>query len=135
TGRTSVTALVPTPVTIIPSVFTKVSIGDIPLTVPTNSIDAYKLADVWKDFKFETLSTKKVDLLSFKLYPNPAKELLYIDLNKNETLNKVVVYSYLGQLMMESKSTTLNINNLSNGMYIVKVESNLGVKSQNLVVK
>lgn len=66
------------------------------------------------DFKLET----------FSFYPNPTIDLLTIKLK--EQLEKVVIYSIIGEKVIESNKTLVNVKNLSNGMYILKVYTNTG---------
>ena len=49
-GLTSVTSLNPTPPTCGTNVFYNVSVGDITLEVPAESVSLYQSADTWKDF-------------------------------------------------------------------------------------
>ena len=51
-GLTSVISLNPTPPSCGTDVFYKVSVGDITLEVPSESVSLYKSADTWKDFKY-----------------------------------------------------------------------------------
>ena len=51
-GLTSITSLNPTPPTCGTDVFYNVSVGDITLEVPSESVSLYQSADTWKDFKY-----------------------------------------------------------------------------------
>ena len=77
-----------------------------------------------------TLSVNKVSkLLDFSVYPNPAKEL--IKLNLSEELKKAEVYNFSGQKVKTSLIKTININDLSTGVYFLKIttENNkIGIK-------
>ena len=64
---------------------------------------------------------------SVKFYPNPAKNILNID-SQIISLTKVEVYSLIGKKLLESK-TNLNqlyIDDLSSGLYLIKVSSEEG---------
>ena len=65
TGLTSVTSLNPTPPTCGTDVFGGVNIQDIPLTVPTGSVELYKAADVWKNFKYLILIGDTIENYGF----------------------------------------------------------------------
>jgi len=68
-------------------------------------------------------------LEEFKLYPNPVRNILNIQLE--ETLEKIEVYSVLGIKVLESTSSSVNVSNLSSGMYLLKVytqDGKIGVK-------
>jgi hypothetical protein len=62
---------------------------------------------------------------SINIYPNPAKETLNVDFSlKNEDL-KVSVVDMLGNEIinenLRNQHTSLNIQNLSSGVYFIKV--------------
>jgi hypothetical protein len=72
-------------------------------------------------------------IMNFNVYPNPAKESLKLDFNINGTHDiKVSVFNMLGQSVMEANWTNIQgtqhkelaINNLENGFYVVRLESN-----------
>jgi hypothetical protein len=72
-------------------------------------------------------------IMNFNVYPNPAKESLKLDFNINGTHDiKVSIFNMLGQSVMEADWTNiqgtqhkeLSINNLENGFYVVRFESN-----------
>lgn len=58
----------------------------------------------------KTLLSEKI-----KIYPNPAKDYVYI-----ETLNKVVLINILGERILETTDTLINVGNLERGIYLVK---------------
>jgi hypothetical protein len=75
------------------------------------------------------LGTSKFETSNVRMYPNPAKNTLNID--ANNTIEKVEVYSILGQEVLSKKpnsnSTTLQTSGLQRGTYIVK--STIGGKT------
>ena len=60
---------------------------------------------------------------SLSIYPNPAKNRVYI--SSNTAINKVVIHNIFGQTMHKSSedknNTTIDISNFSNGIYLVTV--------------
>jgi len=90
-----------------------------------------------------TTVTTFVDLINveqnkqqIKLYPNPANDVLHVE--SNIALHELNVYDALGRLLItkqQSKTpttqTTLNVNSLSNGIYIIEAQS----KSQSIKAK
>lgn len=70
--------------------------------------------------------TEPNELIS-AVYPNPATSQLTIDLKAEGTAN-VAIYNVLGQSLIQENvsniSNTVNISNLSQGIYIVKVTQN-----------
>jgi hypothetical protein len=68
------------------------------------------------------LGTEKFETSNVKMYPNPVKNTLTIE--ANSTIDKIAVYSILGQEVMSkspnSNATTLQTSSLQKGTYIVK---------------
>ncbi len=70
------------------------------------------------------------DINALTIYPNPANEILNVELeNLNETAT-VSIINALGEIIFIEKATanntTLNTSNLINGIYFIKVESKNG---------
>ena len=64
---------------------------------------------------------------NFSLYPNPSSNFITIE-NKNQEIQDVQIYNALGQLVQEvviSNSSKIDISNLSNGLYFVKLKNQL----------
>jgi len=84
-----------------------------------------------------SLSTKNVLASKFRIYPNPAKDILTIESN-NIQVESVRIFSLLGKEVFRQNglvSREVNISNLSSGMYILKIATNSGSLSQKIVVK
>ena len=85
-----------------------------------------------------TLGNNDFVLSEFKMYPNPAKEYVTIDLSDLTSNATVFIYDYLGRLVKkESLNTTssrIETSNLQKGTYIVKVDSDNGLASKILIV-
>lgn len=60
------------------------------------------------------------------IYPNPATTELNIQIPSNVSLEAVVVYNALGQNVFESKSTIVDVNSLSTGVYSLKITTSEG---------
>ena len=65
---------------------------------------------------------------SLKLYPNPLDNVLTI-ISKNVTVFKVEIYSVLGKKIKDVHSDfkTIRTDNLSNGLYLIKIYSEKGM--------
>lgn len=75
------------------------------------------------------------ELNSVKLYPNPFSELITIEgITEETTLH---VYDVTGKLIhsniIKSSNSTLSTTEFSNGIYIIRLQSNLGSRSFKLV--
>ena len=60
------------------------------------------------------------------IYPNPATAELNIQIPSNVSIEAVVVYNALGQNVFESKSTVVDVNSLSTGVYSLKIVTSEG---------
>lgn len=71
-----------------------------------------------------TLSTDDTFIDSVRMYPNPVTSNLTISSNIVQ-LDKVEIYSLLGQKLIEQTSNleTVNLNELSNGVYLIRIYS------------
>ncbi|MCF6296679.1 MAG: T9SS type A sorting domain-containing protein [Flavobacteriaceae bacterium] len=76
----------------------------------------------------ETLNT------AISITPNPTSNTFIIDLG-NEILEKVIIYNNLGQQVKKVTTNEVNISNLSNGVYFVKITSQSGKTVTEKIVK
>jgi hypothetical protein len=91
--------------------------------------DIYKAMFYFNIYKGDNIEVgiKEPGELISAIYPNPATSQLTIDL-KEEGQANVAIYNILGQALIQENvynmSNTINISNLSQGMYVVKVTQN-----------
>jgi hypothetical protein len=77
---------------------------------------------------------------AIKIYPNPVKELLHIDLNtiSSNKLN-IQLFTALGQKVFEkvviSSEVSIPISSLSNGIYLVKISSENESKTIKIIIE
>ncbi len=78
-----------------------------------------------------SLSTSIVEEANFKYYPNPVNNVLNVSLN--QIIDSIEVYNLLGQKVItatpNANQTQLDVSNLTEGAYLVKVTSNNQTKS------
>ena len=75
------------------------------------------------------LSLNDYELQNISIYPNPVRNTLNIQLE--ERLEKVEVYSILGRKVLRSNTTEINVSRLSLGVYLLKIytqDGKIGVK-------
>ena len=72
---------------------------------------------------FSTAGIEEADLLGLKLYPNPAGNVLNVELDEKVEITETQVYSLLGSLIkdFDGQSKDLNVSNLQNGAYLLKI--------------
>lgn len=80
-------------------------------------------------------SSNDMSEIDFKIYPNPATDILNISLNGNLILEKVIIYNNLGQVVKTTNHTVINIDHLSPGVYFVEVITDQGKDVKKLIVK
>jgi hypothetical protein len=78
-------------------------------------------------FYTNVLSSDEFKFKNFSLYPNPAKNTIYLDIDptiQNE-INKISIYNVLGELVYSANTylQTIPLANISSGMYIVKISA------------
>ena len=79
--------------------------------------------------------------LVFNVYPNPTSANNGINLISNESISKVEILDLQGKLVQETncneqKSLKISFeNNLTEGIYLIKVSSKNGVSTQKISVK
>lgn len=72
--------------------------------------------------------------LKFSMYPNPANNILNIEIEKE--IQSVEIYSLQGQKVFSGNDKTIDIANLSSGIYMIKVEDENGaIATQKLIKK
>jgi len=72
-------------------------------------------------FEFDgTLSTQNASSPEFYVYPNPTSDIINIE-GINNTVKDVKIYSVLGVLKKQTKSSSVNVSDLSSGVYLVKI--------------
>lgn len=68
------------------------------------------------------LGLNEDEIFSFTIFPNPAQNVLNIQLN--EPIDFIRIYTTAGKLVKESKITQIDLTNLQTGLYLAKVSVN-----------
>ncbi|MBC7643097.1 MAG: T9SS type A sorting domain-containing protein [Flavobacterium sp.] len=67
------------------------------------------------------------------LFPNPASDLLNVQMSNENVLENVIIYNLLGQKVIESNSRTIQIENLTNGVYNVFIKTRDGSANKKFI--
>ena len=113
--------------------------------VPTadvlSQIDYYYLQGVgFSNLCFSPVSTNELEIeaANIKVYPNPTNGLLNIDLNTLTEDVRIDVFNIVGQQVMSTQNarnlTTLDLSNVSNGVYFVRISNDEAVISKKVIV-
>ena len=82
----------------------------------------------------EMLGVDEVDTNNITIYPNPASDVVYV--NVNETFN-AVIYNYQGQIVKNVivDNGQINVSNLTNGMYFLEIRTGNNVSINKILVR
>ncbi len=58
-----------------------------------------------------------------------------IQLQEELPIQQVTIYNSLGQLLKTVTTTTVDTSNLSQGVYIVKVQTSRGISTRKLIIE
>ena len=84
-----------------------------------------------------TASDASFDKLPIKIYPNPAKDMVYFDLQDDLQIHKAEIIDYTGKVVQTEKDVTENISvkGLATGTYILRLSTNKGFYPQKLIIR
>jgi uncharacterized delta-60 repeat protein len=75
----------------------------------------------------QSLSTTSFDTANaFVIYPNPVQNVLHLQANKFTSIKAVKIYDLQGKIVLQDTNETINVSNLSKGLYIVKISTEEG---------
>jgi Secretion system C-terminal sorting domain len=118
-----------------PATFGSINLRNASAT-PKVEIDEIKVGLTWADVTSAVLSTQQNAISGLRVYPNPAKDFLYITSDNNIT-KQVVVYDVLGKVVINTKTTNtpVNVANLNRGVYVVKITEEGKTATRKLVIE
>lgn len=80
------------------------------------------------------MSVSDLSNSSFVVYPNPATNLVKVDL-KNADVKEIAVLNLAGQVVTKAKTSNVNVAALPAGVYVVKVLDSKGATHTSKIVK
>jgi hypothetical protein len=87
-------------------------------------------------FEEESLGTNNnLESHQLSIYPNPASEIVHIDVDEQLKLEKISVYSALGQLVKVERNNKVDVSNLKSGYYVFEIHTKQGKMTKTIVVK
>ncbi|MCF6130157.1 T9SS type A sorting domain-containing protein [Flavobacterium sp. AS60] len=78
------------------------------------------------------MGTSDFDKSILKLYPNPSSDIINIEVSNNQPV-KTTITTILGQTIMSSENTTIDISSLTKGTYLITVETESGKETQRII--
>ncbi|MFM7473506.1 MAG: nidogen-like domain-containing protein [Crocinitomicaceae bacterium] len=94
-----------------------------------------------KNFVFEVIyehaaSANEINSPSYKVYPNPTNDLINIIISDSDQNFQIELSDLSGQIILsESNKNELNLNHLSNGVYILKISLGDQVIANERIIK
>ncbi len=86
-----------------------------------------------------SLGVYENNLLSFEMYPNPVSDLLNIKLPTGTDKAEVSVFDYTGRLVsskiISSNDTAIDVQKISKGIYMIRVDANNKIGVQRFIKK
>ncbi len=116
-----------TPAILHTDAFVNADRNQIDLVVPLDALEEYKdWTKDWTGFKSirgeVSLSlNENNDLKDFKIYPNPAHDIINIELHDGQELEQVNIYNVLGRHLYTGSTSHIDVSRLSSGMYLLEV--------------
>ena len=80
-----------------------------------------------------SMAVSESSLLSLTISPNPASD--FVKISGIKTVENVRIFDMTGKIVKETKSSEIDIKNLSSGQYIVNVYTGNEVISKKLIKK
>lgn len=102
--------------------------GDVHASMTSPSGDIYNITYIVA----HPQSINTVNNKSINIYPNPVSRIATVNA---EGLKEVSIIDANGRVVMHQNNTTIDISNLSNGIYLVRVITNNGTSVQKIVKK
>jgi uncharacterized protein YdeI (BOF family) len=105
--------------------------------IPFNGTIYYRLKMVDNDESFDYSKIVSVDKKgldkTFKIYPNPTSQAIYVENTEGVTPDQVNIYNINGQLVKKgNKANRIDVSDLSNGMFIIEaiLENNVVLREK-----
>lgn len=79
-----------------------------------------------------SLSNDKILIDVLEIFPNPTHNI--ININSNKKINKIELYDLQGKLILkENETDQINISNLKEGVYFIKIYTNNGLQIKKII--
>lgn len=115
------------------------SYGRINLSSDRTKVSTLSIAGNLKTLKVyditPLLGIESLNLTSFSVYPNPAKNEINIKLDGNSIIEKVNLYNLLGQKIYETNNSILDISAYQKGCYLLEVITNNGRSTKKVILE
>ena len=80
-------------------------------------------------------TTSLIDTVVLRLFPNPVKDELWIEIQSSEQLTQVKLFEPGGKLLLSSNAAQLNLSALESGLYYIRIQLEGGNQLVRKIVK
>lgn len=112
----------------------QIFLENVPFVVTSVVFDPNK--DIISKNNTATLGTEDYILAqAIQMYPNPAADVLHIEVPSSITLEKVTVYNSIGQTVLENTSNSISVTGLSTGVHFIEMTTSAGTFHKKFIKK
>ena len=111
------------------------TIASSPFEVQTGGLNGETLSGTLNFTYTGGAGINEIETAEIKIYPNPVKEVLYIDIpffEKVEYLKNVEIVDLSGKTLM-SPLSQINVSHLASGIYFIKITTNKGIVTKKFI--
>ncbi len=78
-----------------------------------------------------SINSKKTRSSEVKIYPNPANDIINIEIENNIQNGEILIYNSIGHLVnridLTNNHKSINLSNFNNGLYFIKITENSNI--------
>jgi hypothetical protein len=97
----------------------------------------YEITFIEANFEITaSLNSDKFNLIEkINFYPNPTNNILNIDISEQLIITEIKMYNLLGKIVYQKKKgvKSINLNNLNNGVYLIKIITDKGMTLKRII--
>jgi len=84
-------------------------------------------------------SISEINDYNISIFPNPANEIIYINANKRNTINKIILRDLTGRILLDKnfnnlKKTNIITNAYERGTYFIEIHSEKGIFNTKIII-
>jgi len=108
-------------------------------TVSLTVSNCYGLSNIVKTGFIYVGLNSAIEKSNLKLYPNPTKDYIYIELSSKHQIVSVKLYNLMGELISSNENILqsnyrLNLSDKAKGIYFIEVVTDLGIVNRKIVI-
>ena len=89
----------------------------------------------WSDcIDKDYLSVDENEIADVAVYPNPAKDVIHVEMMCESPVHRIEIYDVTGKLMISSIEIEINVSELETGMYFVNILTEKGVVTKKISI-